>query len=68
MTTHKNYGEPVAKESINLEEERLTSFRGLFPEVFAEGHKIDFEDFRTFFGNIVEDSPERYSFSSMPLT
>ena len=49
-------------ESSNLIDERMESFRSLFPEGFTEG-KIDFPKLREALGDFVEDRPERYSFS-----
>jgi len=49
-------------ESSNLIDERMESFRSLFPEAFTEG-KIDFPKLREALGDFVEDRPERYSFS-----
>jgi adenine-specific DNA-methyltransferase len=46
----------------HLTAERLQALRELVPEAFSEG-RIDFEKLRAALGDIVEDSPERYSFS-----
>ncbi len=43
-------------------EERLTALRELFPEVFSEGG-VDVERLRAALGDVVDDGPERYSFS-----
>lgn len=41
---------------------RLEELRRCFPEAFVEG-KVDFERLREALGDIVEDGPERYTFS-----
>jgi adenine-specific DNA-methyltransferase len=46
----------------DLTAERIQALRELLPEAFSEG-KIDFEKLRAALGDILEDSPERYSFS-----
>jgi hypothetical protein len=52
----------VPKASPDLVDERLEALRDLFPEAFAEG-KVDFDKLRATLGEIVEDGPERYSFT-----
>jgi hypothetical protein len=57
--------EPKKHTSISvphLTAERLQALRDLLPETFSEG-KIDFEKLRAALGDILDDSPERYSFS-----
>ena len=54
--------ERVARTSPDLVDERIERLRDLFPEAFTEG-KVDFERLRAALGDIVEDGPERYSFT-----
>jgi adenine-specific DNA-methyltransferase len=63
MSIQQNYGEPVNTESANITEEQLKQFKQLFPQVFSEGDKINWEKMREALGDIVDDKPERYSFS-----
>jgi adenine-specific DNA-methyltransferase len=46
----------------DLTAERIQALRELLPEAFSEG-RIDFEKLRAALGDILDDSPERYSFS-----
>lgn len=48
--------------SANINEERLAQLRQLFPEAFTEG-KVDFDKLRATLGDLVDDRPERYSFT-----
>ena len=52
----------VARETGNLLAEQTEQLRGVFPEVFTEG-KVDWEKLRAALGNLVDDRPERYSFT-----
>jgi adenine-specific DNA-methyltransferase len=54
--------EKVEKASANITAERLEELKALFPEVFAEG-KVDFGKLRAVLGDIVDERPERYSFT-----
>jgi adenine-specific DNA-methyltransferase len=60
-TTHR-HGEPVQSESARPGEERLARLRELFPEAFTEG-KVDFERLRAALGDVVDNGPERYTFT-----
>jgi len=59
--TH-NHGEPVQKETANLAEEQLARLKELFPGAFTEG-KVDFDKLRATLGDLVDDGPERYTFT-----
>jgi adenine-specific DNA-methyltransferase len=59
--TH-NHGEPVQKETANLAEEQLARLKELFPGAFTEG-KMDFDKLRSTLGDLMDDSPERYTFT-----
>jgi adenine-specific DNA-methyltransferase len=54
--------EKVEKASTDITAERLEELKALFPEVFAEG-KVDFGKLRAVLGDIVDERPERYSFT-----
>lgn len=56
-----------SKESVeetfpDFIDERIEQLKTLFPEVVSEG-KVDFEKLRQSLGEIVDDRPERYSFT-----
>lgn len=53
---------PVARQSEDILARRLEELRRCFPEAFVEG-KVDFERLRAALGDIVDDGPERYTFS-----
>jgi adenine-specific DNA-methyltransferase len=53
---------PVATTSPDITADRLAALRDLFPEAFTEG-KVDFARLRAALGDIVDHSPERYSFT-----
>jgi len=57
-----SYAEPVQKETVNLAEEQLTRLKALFPEAFTED-KVDFDKLRATLGDLVDDGPERYTFT-----
>jgi adenine-specific DNA-methyltransferase len=57
-----NRGEPVEKQSADVNGERIARLRELFPEAFSEG-KIDFHRLRAALGDLVDDAPERYTFT-----
>lgn len=61
MTKHSKT-EPVARESASIPEDQLSCLRSCFPEAFTE-EKVDMEKLRDTLGDIVETSPERYSFT-----
>jgi len=54
--------ESVSWTSANLTEERLKYLKDLLPEAFSEG-RVDFEKLRQALGDLVDDRPERYSFT-----
>ena len=54
--------DPVSWTSTDLIEERKVKLMELFPDAFTEG-KVDFENLRQSLGDIVDDRPERYSFT-----
>jgi adenine-specific DNA-methyltransferase len=54
--------DPVERTSTNITEERLEHLKDLLPEAFSEG-KVDFENLRQALGELVDDRPERYSFT-----
>ena len=53
---------PVARTSPNFLGEQVERLKELFPETVADG-KVDFEKLKTTLGEIVDDGPERYSFT-----
>jgi adenine-specific DNA-methyltransferase len=53
---------PVSHTSADLTAERLDALRDLIPEAFTEG-KVDFAKLRAALGDLVDDRPERYSFT-----
>jgi len=54
--------EPVATTSADRIAGRLAALRDLIPEAFAEG-RVDFDALRAALGDVVDDRPERYTFS-----
>ena len=54
--------ERVEKTSPDMSAERIETLRDVFPEAFSEG-KVDFEKLRAALGDLVDESPERYSFT-----
>lgn len=58
----KQHAESVNTTSADINEERSTQLRQLFPEAFTEG-KIDFDKLRAALGDLIDDRPERYSFT-----
>jgi adenine-specific DNA-methyltransferase len=58
----KRKTESVNKETPDLAKEGVERLNDLFPEAVAEG-KVDFEKLRATLGDVVDDRPERYSFS-----
>ena len=53
---------PVERQSVDLVKENIARLQELLPEVVSEG-KVDFEKLRATLGQIVDDKPERYSFT-----
>jgi adenine-specific DNA-methyltransferase len=60
MNQQKSKPIPVAVPTIKSD--RLADLYSIFPEAFSEG-KVDFEKLRATLGDMVDDRPERYSFS-----
>jgi len=56
------HGERVNRETPQIVEEQLARLKDVFPEAFSEG-KVDFEKLRATLGNLVDDGPERYTFT-----
>lgn len=56
------HGEPVQLETPDLAAEQRARLRELFPEAFAED-KVDLEKLRATLGDLVDERPERYTFS-----
>ena len=56
------HGERVSRETPQIVEEQLARLKDIFPEVFSEG-KVDFEKLRATLGDLVDDGPERYTFT-----
>ena len=54
--------EKVETTSINIAAEQKKQLKAIFPEVFTEDN-IDFPKLKATLGNIVDDRPERYSFT-----
>ena len=57
-----NYGEPIQKETANITEEQHARLKELFPQAFTEG-RVDWDRLRAALGDLVGDSPERYTFT-----
>jgi len=62
MYISHNHGEPIQKESTNITKEQLARLKELFPEISTED-KVDFDRLRATLGDLVDDGPERYSFT-----
>ncbi|MBX7252887.1 MAG: site-specific DNA-methyltransferase [Candidatus Promineofilum sp.] len=60
MTT--NDTEPVELGVPDITADRLAALRDLIPEAFSEG-KVDFDKLRAALGDVVDERPERYSFT-----
>lgn len=58
----KSGAKPVERQSVDLVKENVARLKELFPEVVSEG-KVDFEKLKATLGEIVDDRPERYSFT-----
>jgi adenine-specific DNA-methyltransferase len=54
--------QPVSKTTPSISNEQLQALQTLIPQAFAEG-RIDSEKLLASLGDIVDDRPERYSFS-----
>jgi adenine-specific DNA-methyltransferase len=53
---------PVERASADLVGEKVERLKEVFPEAFVEG-KVDFEKLKATLGEVVDDGPERYSFT-----
>ncbi|MEB3148595.1 MAG: site-specific DNA-methyltransferase, partial [Sphaerospermopsis sp.] len=54
--------EKVEITSGNINAEQIKQLKAIFPEVFTEG-EIDFAKLQATLGKIIDDRPERYSFT-----
>lgn len=54
--------EPVEWNTPGIADERVSRLKELFPEAFTEG-KLDFDNLRATLGDLVDDGPERYTFT-----
>lgn len=62
MKHHKTKSDPTSKTSGDLLADQTARLKKIFPEAFIEG-KVDFEKLRATLGDLVDDSPERYTFN-----
>jgi adenine-specific DNA-methyltransferase len=62
MTRQNRKGEAVATTSADFLAEQIARLKELFPEVFTEG-KVDWDKLRATLGDLVDDGPERYTFT-----
>ena len=62
MTRQNRKGEAVATASADFLAEQIARFKELFPEAFTEG-KVDWDKLRATLGDLVDDGPERYTFT-----
>lgn len=62
MTQQNRKGDAVATASADFLAEQIARLRELFPEVLTEG-KVDFDKLRATLGDLVDDGPERYTFT-----
>lgn len=62
MTKKRPELERVERESKRLLPEQIERLKESFPEALSEG-KIDFEKLKATLGELVDDRPERYSFT-----
>jgi|GEM_PF-6950597 len=46
--------------SLDIPQTQLEKLKELFPEVFTEGNKLDFDRLRANLGDAVDDGPERF--------
>ena len=52
----------MIKETPNLFDEQTSGLKDVFPEAFTED-KVDFDNLRATLGDMVDDRPQRYSFT-----
>jgi len=62
MSSVDHHGQPVERETPDVNRERVDSLVQLFPECVTEG-KIDLDKLRLALGEEIDDRPERYTFS-----
>jgi len=62
MIQQNRKGEAVAAASADLLAAQIVRLKGLFPEAFTEG-KVDWDKLRATLGDVVDDGPERYTFT-----
>ena len=62
MAENKSKKVKLATTSADLLADQLAQLKGIFPEVFTEG-RVDFEKLRMTLGDIVDDGPDRYTFT-----
>lgn len=62
MASRKGKKDSIAGDMPTPAGDRIDLLRDLFPEVFVEG-KLDVAKFRNALGDIVDERPERYSFT-----
>ncbi|GAB1443995.1 hypothetical protein MASR2M39_28400 [Ignavibacteriales bacterium] len=57
---NQNEIEKFSLDSMNIKEEQISQLKQLFPEVFTEGNKIDWERLRLTFGENIDVGKERF--------
>jgi adenine-specific DNA-methyltransferase len=62
MKANPKHGQPVSRTSADLTADRLAQLKDLFPEAFSEG-KVDFAKLRAALGDVIDERPERYTFT-----
>lgn len=62
MVRENRKGETVARASPDLLAQQIARLKDIFPEAFTEG-KVDFDKLRATLGDLVDDGPERYTFT-----
>lgn len=55
-----NYPESMSLESMNITDHQKAKLKELFPEVFTEGLKIDFEQLKRTLGEMIDGGKERF--------
>ena len=62
MASTQQHGEPIPRQSASVRDHRLAVIAEHFPEAINEG-KVDWDALRAALGDLVDDAPERYTFS-----